>query len=75
VTDSQSVLQTLGGGNDDILDCNEPVRIGGNKIVMDDMCPDWDVLIHIQEFLFLLLEIILKFIKGHQDCDTAYAQL
>ena len=46
--DSQSVLRTLGGGDKQFLALDEPVRINGNKVVLDVLCPDGDILIEIQ---------------------------
>ena len=40
VTDSQSVLKTLGGGDVDPQEAEEPVRIDGNTVVLDVLCPD-----------------------------------
>ena len=51
VTDSQSVLRTLGGGDQTFKETDEPVRIDGNKVVLDVLCPEWDILIEIQEAL------------------------
>jgi hypothetical protein len=75
VTDSQSVLKTLGGGDKEFNATDEPVRIDGDTVVLDVLCPDWDILIEIQHALTLLPGLQLKFIKGHQDDKTPYAQL
>ena len=75
VTDSQSVLKTLVGGGDKKFNAtDEPVKIDG-AVVLDVLCPDWDILIEIQTALKELPEMCLKFIKGHQDDKTPYAQL
>ena len=74
-TDSQCVLRTLGGGDKKFKETDEPVRIDGNKVVLDVLCPEWDILIEIQEALDLLPRLLLKFIKGHQDDTTPYSQL
>jgi hypothetical protein len=47
-TDSQSVLKTLGGGDQKFLAADEPVRIDGTTVVLDVLCPEWDILIEIQ---------------------------
>ena len=39
------------------------------------MCLDWDILIEIQTALKQLLDLQLKFIKGHQDGQTPCAHL
>jgi exonuclease III len=75
VTDSQSVLKTLGGGDKEFHATDEPVQIDGNTVVLDVLCPDWDILIEIQHALTQLPELQLKFIKGHQDATVPYAQL
>ncbi len=75
VTDSQSVLKTLGGGDKPFDATDEPVRIDGESVVLDVMCPDWDILIEIQNALKQLPDLKLKFIKGHQDDKIPYAQL
>ena len=75
VTDSQSVLKTLGGGDKEFNATDEPVCIDGNTVVLDVLCPDWDILIEIQHALQQLPELRLKFIKGHQDDKVPYAQL
>ena len=44
-------------------------------MVLDVLCPDWDILIEIQHAWQQLPELRLKFIKGHQDDKVPYAQL
>ena len=75
VTDSQSVLKTLGGGDRPFDATDEPVSIDGMDVVLGVLCPDWDILIEIQHALKQLPELQLKFIKGHQDEKIPYAQL
>ena len=75
VTDSQSVLKTLGGGDKPFDATDEPVRIDGDAVILDVLCPDWDILIEIQTALIQLPDLQLKFIKGHQDDQTPYAHL
>jgi hypothetical protein len=53
----------------------EPVSIDGAAVILDVLCPDWDTLIEIQTALLQLPDLQLKFIKGHQDDKTPYAQL
>jgi hypothetical protein len=74
-TDSQSVLKTLGGGDKKILAADEPVRIDGTAVVLDVLCPEWDILIEIQGALEQMPGLRLKFIKVHQDDTLPYAQL
>ncbi len=74
-TDSQSVLKTLGGGDQKFLAADEPVRIDGTTVVLDVLCPEWDILIEIQGALEQMPELRLKFIKGHQGDTLPYAQL
>ena len=48
-TDSQNVLNTLGGGDVDPQEArNVPINIDGATAVLDVLCPDWDNLIEIQ---------------------------
>lgn len=54
---------------------DEPVRIDGTKVVLDVLCPDWDILIEIQFALEQLPGLCLKYVKGHQDNKLPYAQL
>jgi hypothetical protein len=74
-TDSQSVLKTLGGGDKKCLALDEPVHIDGTKVVLDVLCPDWDILIEIQSALEHLPGLSLKYVKGHQDDKLPYEQL
>jgi hypothetical protein len=73
--DSQSVLKSLGGGDVDPQAAGEPVKIDGNTVVLDVLCPDWDILIEVQNALLQLPDLTLKYIKAHQDDDTPSAQL
>lgn len=75
VTDSQSVLKTLGGGDKPFDATDEPVSIDGEAVVLDVLCPDWDILIEIQYALKQLPELKLQYIKGHQDDKIPYTQL
>jgi hypothetical protein len=52
-----------------------PVSIDEKEVALDVLCLDWDNLIEIQYTLKQLPELHLKFIKGHQDDKTPYAQL
>jgi hypothetical protein len=74
VTDSQSVLKTLAGGDQPFNATDEPVQIDGETVILDVLCQDWDILIEIQASLIQLPGLRLKFIKGHQDDKTLYAQ-
>ena len=51
------------------------IQIDGNTVVLDVLCPDWDVLIQIQEALLHLPGLRLKLIKGLQDDNTPNARL
>jgi hypothetical protein len=51
VTDSQSILKTLGGGDTPFDATEEPVRIDGDEVVLDVPSQDWDIMIEIQEAL------------------------
>jgi Reverse transcriptase (RNA-dependent DNA polymerase) len=76
VSDSESVLKTLAGGDvDPQKEPDEPVSIDGSTVVLDVLCPDWDILIEIQHALQHLPHLTIQYIKGHQDEKTPYAQL
>jgi hypothetical protein len=76
VTESESVLKTLSGGDvDPQAEIDESVQIDGNVVVLNVLCPDWDILIEIQHAMQLLPDLTLQFIKGHQDEEMPYAQL
>jgi hypothetical protein len=51
------------------------VQIDGTKVVLDVLCPDWDILIEIQSALEHLPGLSLKYVKGHQDNKLPYEQL
>ena len=74
VTDSQSVLKTLAGRDEKFNAVDEPVSIDGTTVVLDVLCPDWDILIEIQMALSQLPGLRLKYVKGHQDDKIPYAQ-
>ena len=69
-TDSQSLLDTLFGKDETRLkrDRDEPVNMEGAQVVLNCTCPDWDILIEIQESLS-------QHVKGHQDRERAYHTL
>ena len=76
VSDSESVLKTLSGGDVDPEDGpDEPIKIDGESVVLNVLCPDWDILIEIQHAMKQLPGLILQYIKAHQDAKTPYARL
>ena len=76
VTDSESVLKTLAGQDvDPQKEPDEPVSIDGSKVVLNVLCPDWDILIEIQHALLRLLNLTLQYIQGHQDAKKPYQEL
>jgi hypothetical protein len=72
VTESQSVLKTL-GGDVDIRAADDLIQIDGSTVVLDVLCPDWDILIEIQHSLLQLPGSTLQYIKAHKDNDTLCA--
>ena len=74
-TDSQSLLDTLSGKDKDPQAETDPINIHGAQVVLDVLCPDWDVLIAIQQSQKQLPELKLQHVRGHQDRTTAYARL
>lgn len=76
-TDSQSLLDTLCDKDETRLerDRDEPINMSGAPVVLDCACPDWDILIEIQDALVKLPRIKLQHVKGHQDRERAYHTL
>ena len=74
-TDSQSLLDTLAG--DTALDENRnvPVDLDFNRVVLDVLSPEWDILIEIQRSLQKLPGMRLEYVEGHQDRNTSYENL
>jgi hypothetical protein len=76
VPDSHSMLKTLGGGDVHLQNApDKPIKIVGDKVVLNVLCPNWDLLIKIQHALIHLPVMTLQCIKGHEDAKTPYAQL
>jgi ribonuclease HI len=74
-TDSQSLLDTLSGETTLDENRNVPVDLDFNRVVLDVMTPEWDVLIEIQKSLRKLPGVRLEYVKGHQDQEAAYESL
>jgi hypothetical protein len=74
-TDSKSVLDTLMNGDHDMQEEETPIQLDGNKVVLDVLRPDWDVLIEIQEVIQTFPQVRLTYVKGHQDRDKHYDNL
>ena len=74
-TDAQSVLDTLQCGNHDPQAVETPVDLDMGHVVLDVLCPEWDVLIEIQAASKLLPTLTLQYVKGHQDRTNAYHRL
>ena len=74
-TDSQSLLDTLHGNDVDPQQTETPMSLDGGKVVLDVLCPDWDILIEIQIALEKLPHVKLEYVKGHQDRTKPYDQL
>jgi hypothetical protein len=49
--------------------------IDANRVVLDVLCPEWDVLIEIQNSLKILPGVRLEYVEAHQDKKTAYHDL
>ena len=46
------------------------------KVIVDVLCSEWDVLVEIQSAFEFLSDLeLLRYVKGHQDCDKRYDQL
>ena len=76
VTDSECVLKTLAGqGLDPQKEPDEPASIDGSTVVLNVLCPDWDILIEIQHALLRLPHLTLQYIQGHQDAKKPYNEL
>jgi hypothetical protein len=76
VSDSESVLNTLHGKAPlaQATDTRNTVPPTA-PIILDVLCPDWDVLIEIQMAMSRLPGVTMQFIKGHQDRTAAYLRL
>ena len=74
-TDAQSVLDTLQCGTRDIQEAETPVDLDLGKVVLDVLCPEWDILIEIQAASKLLPHLRLQYVRGHQDDEKDYSQL
>ena len=74
-TDAQSVLDTLYGRDRDPQAQDTPVDLDAGRVVLDVLCPEWDLLIEIQASLKHLPQLRLQYVKGHQDKTTSYAKL
>ena len=74
-TDSQSLLDTLSGEQSLDENRNIPVDLDFNRVVLDVLSPEWDVLIEIQHSMKRLSGVRLEYIKGHQDQEIPYERL
>ncbi len=74
-TDAQSVLDTFRGKDRDPQAVDTPVDLDAGKVVLDVLCPEWDVLIEIQAATKLIPHLRIHYVKGHQDQDKAYEKL
>ena len=74
-TDSQSLLDTLSGKDVDPQAEDTPVSLHGSKVVLDVLCPEWDILIEIQKSMEQLPNVNLEYVQGHQDRDKPYHTL
>jgi hypothetical protein len=74
-TDSKSLLDTLFGRDTQDSNENAPVDLDANRVVLDVLCPEWDVLIEIQHSLKILPGVRLEYVEAHQDKKTAYQNL
>ena len=74
-TDSQSLLDTLAGETSLDENRNVPVDLDFNRVVLDVLSPEWDILIEIQRSLQKLPGVRLEYVEGHQDRDVPYENL
>ncbi len=76
VSDSESVLNKFHGKGtrERDPDALHPILTKG-PVILDVLCPDWDILIEIQTALHSLPGITMQFIKGHRDCTTESSRL
>ncbi|KAI2490281.1 hypothetical protein MHU86_24302 [Fragilaria crotonensis] len=70
-TDSKSLLDKL-SPNPTSYDTNQEA---GKRVHLDELTPEWDLLIEIQEGLRLLPGVSLTHVKGHQDDSQPYDRL
>lgn len=73
-TDGQSLLNTLEGKeNVKGRRAGEPVDLDHNKVVLDVLSTEWDVLNEIQHSLRRLPRVRrADYVQGHQDQQAAY---
>ena len=64
-TDSQSLLDTINGKDVEPQAETDPIPIHGATVVLDVLCPDWDILIEIQSAKELLPAVKLQYVQGH----------
>jgi hypothetical protein len=74
-TDSQSVLDTLFGRDRIDREDGSPLHLDHNQVVLDALCPEWDILIEIQVALRALPGVQLQYVAGHQDEKQPYSSL
>ncbi len=74
-TDSESLLNTLSAGAVKKLRQDIPLDLDINKVILDIMIPEWDVLIEIQKSLKWLPQVRLEYTPGHQDWLRAYEKI
>jgi hypothetical protein len=75
-TDGQSMLDTLEGKeNAKRRRAGEPVDLDYNKVVLDVLSAEWDVLNEIQHSLRILPKVKLEYVRGHQDRLESYDAL
>jgi ribonuclease HI len=72
VTDSESMLKTL-FGEDNVRE-RRPLEVHDLR-ALDVMIAEWDLLNEIQMSLRQLPEVVLQYVKGHQDRNRTYASL
>ena len=75
-TDSQSLIDTLTGNALNLeRRQTEPIDLDFNRVVLDVMIPEWDILIETQRSFAKLPGLQRKHIEGHQDDNLSYSRL
>ena len=74
-TDSQSLLDTLNGKEVDPQTEDIYLHPPCSKVVLDVLCPEWDILIEIQHAKEQLPDVTWQYVQGHQDRNKPYEEL
>ena len=69
------MLNTLFGQDADEPTADKGVNLDNYQVILDFLCPEWDILIEIQAALRELPGVRLQYVAGHQDRKQDYTTL